>query len=55
MLASSLDQGLCCAVYTHGVSYLADLEPNMVMLTDHLLSLPLGFNSVHAELHRLEA
>jgi hypothetical protein len=51
-LRDSQDYGLCDAVLTHGMSYLADLAP-IVMIADHLGSLCDGFESVHKELARL--
>ena len=51
-LRHSFDLGLRDGVLTHGISYLADLEP-VIMVCDHLQSLPDGFASVHTELARL--
>ena len=51
-LRHSQDFGLCDGVLTHGISYLADLDP-IVMISDHLLSLADGIISVHKELARL--
>ena len=51
-LARSHDHGLRDAVLTHGISYLADLQP-ILMISDHLQSLAEGMVSVHKELARL--
>ena len=53
VLAHSRDEGLKCAILTHGVSFLADLEPQTVLLR-HLPGLAGdGFSSVNKELLRL--
>ena len=52
ILEASPDQALRDAVLTHGVVYLADLQPQVV-LQDHLQSLVHGFSSVHSEVKRL--